>query len=60
MVYSLVRTLVQHPINRAEIQGGYVETVVNMDNEPLFVDEAVTLLWAVFVSQVAVATESAA
>lgn len=37
-----------------------METVVNTDNEPLFVDEAVTLLWAVFVSQVAVATESAA
>ena len=37
-----------------------METVVNMDNEPLFVDEAVTLLWAVFVSQVAAATESAA
>ena len=37
-----------------------METVVNMDNVPLFVDEAVTLLWGVFVSQVAVATESAA
>lgn len=37
-----------------------METVVNMDNVPLFVDEAVTLLSAVFVSQVAVATESAA
>jgi hypothetical protein len=60
MVYSLVRTLVQQPINRAEMQGGHVETVVNMDNVPLFVDEAVTLLWPVFVSQVAVATESAA
>ena len=29
-----------------------MKTVVNMDNVPLFVDEAVTLLWAVFVSQV--------
>lgn len=37
-----------------------METVVNMDNVPLFVDGAVILLWAVFVSQVAVATESAA
>ena len=42
------------------MQGGHVETVVNMDNVPLFVDEAVTLLRAVFVCQVAAATESAA